>query len=256
MSLRVVLIALVITLVAADCDFPPRFWCDSKAIARECGVEFQCARQSWVDESEVKPVRLDLYMESLCPDCINFVDTMLYPTWKKFAGTNIMALHAYPYGNAHEVLDQTTGLWNFTCQHGKNECTGNLIENCVQKYTNFDTMKYFPIFYCMESSADPVAAARKCVTSAGLNWDTIKKCASGKEGNVLMHATAEVTGRLDPPHKYVPWIVVNGIHTETIQQEAQNNLPKLLCDMYKGPKPAQCSDYETNMNLRVTYRDD
>ena len=33
-----------------------------------------------------------------------------------------------------------------------------------------------------------------------------------------MHAIANRTESLDPAHKYVPWIVVDGVHTEEVKQ--------------------------------------
>lgn len=247
--------AFVALTSASECDLPPRFWCDSKQIASKCGVELQCAEQFWVEDDEVQPVMLELYFESLCPGCRHFITTMLYPTWKKFLDTKILKIQLYPYGNAHEKKNATTGLWDYTCQHGPEECVGNLIENCIQKYTMNDPMKYFPIFYCMESADNPITAAEMCVTKAGLKWSDVNTCANGKEGNTLMHNSAMMTDKLNPPHKYVPWVVVNGEHTESLQQEAQDNLPKLLCDTYKGTKPVQCKDYMQTQPLLVTYKD-
>ena len=34
-------------------------------------------------------------------------------------------------------------------------------------------------------------------------------------------------------HKYVPWVTVNGIHTEDIQSKAQDDLVGLICSTYK-----------------------
>ena len=41
------------------------------------------------------------------------------------------------------------------------------------------------------------------------------------------------TESLDPPHQYVPWIVINGEHTNELQTEAQTNLVALVCKEYK-----------------------
>ena len=57
-------------------------------------------------------------------------------------------------------------------------------------------------------------------------------CAKGDLGNQLEHKMAEITGKLNPPHKYVPWIVANGQHTEDMQHQAQGNLLKFVCDLY------------------------
>jgi interferon gamma-inducible protein 30 len=37
------------------------------------------------------------------------------------------------------------------------------------------------------------------------------------QGKSLMHKNAEATAALNPPHKFVPWIVINGQHTDEIQ---------------------------------------
>lgn len=51
------------------------------------------------------------------------------------------------------------------------------------------------------------------------------------------------TEALNPKHTYVPWITLEGVHTEEIQNEAENNLVGLICKTYKGPKPSACQKY-------------
>ena len=41
------------------------------------------------------------------------------------------------------------------------------------------------------------------------------------------------TESLDPPHNFVPWIVVDGEHDNEIQQAAMDNLLALVCKLYK-----------------------
>ena len=43
------------------------------------------------------------------------------------AGLGVLNVGLYPYGNAEETK-KADGSWKFTCQHGKHECLGNLIE--------------------------------------------------------------------------------------------------------------------------------
>ena len=69
------------------------------------------------------------------------------------------------------------------------------------------------------------------------------------------------TESLDPPHNYVPWVVVDGEHNNEIQQAAMDNLLALVCKLYKvvvvkslnlgnkifilqGTKPTECDDSE------------
>ena len=39
----------------------------------------------------------------------------------------------------------------------------------------------------------------------------------GSEGNKIMHELAEATDSLNPPHLYVPWIVMDGVHNKTVE---------------------------------------
>jgi interferon gamma-inducible protein 30 len=41
------------------------------------------------------------------------------------------------------------------------------------------------------------------------------------------------TESLRPAHKYVPWVTVNGQHTEAMEDAALNDLVKLICQTYK-----------------------
>ena len=58
------------------------------------------------------------------------------------------------------------------------------------------------------------------------------------------------TQALDPPHKYVPWVTLEGVnHTEKIQNQARNDLIELICKTYKGnPKPPAC---QTHSNVKI-----
>ena len=59
------------------------------------------------------------------------------------------------------------------------------------------------------------------------------ECANGKMGNKLLYSSALLTDRLKPPKNYIPWIVINGVHTDEIQTKAETDLVKLICEFYK-----------------------
>lgn len=86
-----------------------------------------------------------------------------------------MNLRLIPFGNAKE--SQKDGKWVFECQHGAEECYGNLLEACIIHVNNYQVDKYLPAIHCIESADDPIQAARGCVTNNHMNFDQIHKCA-------------------------------------------------------------------------------
>jgi interferon gamma-inducible protein 30 len=52
-------------------------------------------------------------------------------------------------------------------------------------------------------------------------------------GNQLQHIYAVRTENLQPQHQYVPWVTINGVHTEPMEREAERDLVKLICQTYK-----------------------
>jgi len=188
------------------------------------------------------PVKVELFYESLCPGCRHFITTMLYPTFDKLRDTGVMEVVMYPYGNAKQAQNPD-GSWNFTCQHDVPECNGNLLEVCIMKYLDWDSVKYLPVVECMEAAADPISSAQGCVKKhSNLSFDQIQTCAKGPEGNKLEHQMGEKTDNLDPSHTYVPWVVVNDQHTNALQSAAMTDLLALVCKLYQGTKPAECTE--------------
>ncbi|GFN89451.1 interferon-gamma-inducible lysosomal thiol reductase [Plakobranchus ocellatus] len=194
----------------------------------------QC--NEWTDTAN--KVELALYYESLSPECQRFITGTLYPNFAKLR--SIMNLTLVPYGKTRErqVHDQ----YFFTCEHGEEECIGNLIQTCTIALVG-DVNKYFPFINCMEASElKPADAAEKCAIKFPVPLENITDCSKSYIGNGLEHKMAKKTRALKPPLSYVPWITVNGVHTEDIEKEAESDLVKLICDAYKGPKPQVCDE--------------
>ena len=45
---------------------------------------------------------------------------------------------------------------------------------------------------------------------------------------------AVATENLQPAHTYVPWVVVNGAHSQTTESAVQANMVRYVCSIYKG----------------------
>ncbi len=87
-----------------------------------------------VISDSASPVQVNLYYETLCPYCKTFVINQLAPVDAKLKKTGIMSLSMFPYGNARYVVHNSTQDVTFTCQHGVEECKGNMI--LVRKWIN------------------------------------------------------------------------------------------------------------------------
>jgi len=129
--------------------------------------------------------------------------------------------------------------WQFNCQHGTNECWGNLFHSClIDKYPRKED--HFPIIQCtMSYNINIQDSARLCSNKYNIEFNQIQDCVSSSQANFRMHSYADMTERARIG--YTPWIVINSQHTTEIQNKAGNNLIEYVCSLYKGlSKPYAC----------------
>lgn len=167
---------------------------------------------------------------------------------------DIVDLSIWPYGNAKESQN-SDGTWTFTCQHGTNECIGNMYEACaIEHYPAIGAggiPAYLGFFGCLEKSgaAGNLKTAQNCAASNGIDWSVIDACAgsnpavgSPTDGNPLMHSIAVATNSLQPPHQFTPWVVLDGKPLTSAQISL--SLTRLVCNAYTGTPPPGCSNFE------------
>ena len=73
----------------------------------------------------------------------------------------------------------------------------------------------------------------QCADKTKLDYTKIGSCVESRVGNQLQHTYAVLTDNLQPAHQYVPWVTINGEHTEDMEEEAEKDLIGLLCKTYK-----------------------
>ncbi|RMC00887.1 hypothetical protein DUI87_22573 [Hirundo rustica rustica] len=195
---------------APGCDHPAHRWCSSRDIAAACQVQSRCPS---LPHPAAAPVELSLYYESLCPACREFLVLKLFPTWLLLP-EEMLSITLVPYGNAQACL--------------------------MHEAKNFST--YFPVIFCLESGSSVTENLEAClkIYAPELDSGRIAACVQGDTGVALMHHNAQVTEALEPPHQYVPWITVNGKHTDELQALAEASLLGLVCHLYQGEKPEIC----------------
>ena len=109
-----------------------------------------------------------------------------------------------------------------------------MVQVCLMSHLSWDTWASLDAIMCMESTEEPDETARICVRDlTKLDYSTIADCAGGREGNGLLHLMGTKTRDLKPKHRYLPWVVVNGSHDETVQKEAETDLLELVCRLYQ-----------------------
>lgn len=183
--------------------------------------------------SSVKKVRLDLYYESLCPYSDEFIVKDL-PVIFQNGLIDIVDIGLYPWGNARLKPNNS-----FTCQHGPNECLLNTVEACaIDAWPKLDD--HFPFIYCVEKLVynGKYRQWETCFSELGLDSKPIDDCYKGEEGTKLDLKYAALTASLEPPHEYVPWVVVDG---EPLLED-YDQFVSFICKAYKGPVPSACKE--------------
>ncbi|CAG2103651.1 unnamed protein product [Medioppia subpectinata] len=71
-----------------------------------------------------------------------------------------------------------------------------------------------------------------CAETLSMNWTQIKDCIDGSHGDRLLVAHSHRTFNLSPQHHFIPWIIVDGTHTQEFQQRSQMNLMQYMCETY------------------------
>ncbi|XP_059626435.1 gamma-interferon-responsive lysosomal thiol protein-like [Cornus florida] len=185
-------------------------------------------------------VTLALYYETLCPYCSNFIVnylTRLFDTGL----ISVVDLKLVPYGNAKIRSNNT-----ITCQHGPWECLLNTIESCaIHVWPGLN--EHFPFIYCIETLVyeGNYTQWESCFEKLGLDQTPITNCYNSGCGKELELQYAEETDNLKPPHKFVPWVTVDG---EPLGDDYRNFI-SYICKAYKSTKvPGACSSLSFKTN--------
>jgi len=177
---------------------------------------------SMMDIPPKNQINITLDYEADCPFCYEYIEGPLAtPFFINALKSRKIGLTMLPYGNAQ--------AWD-KCQHGEKECKHNLLEACVLHYIP-DTLIHLPLIQCMEKKffedkkdkkKSPLDALKACTDNYISEITSCYGDGKGKEGRALIEKIAAQT---DKSHRYVPWVIINGVH----DLAAQNALPQAIC---------------------------
>ncbi|XP_059642898.1 gamma-interferon-responsive lysosomal thiol protein-like [Cornus florida] len=176
-------------------------------------------------------VSMSLYYEALCPYCANFIVNDL----QKILTTDLLSilnLRLVPWGNAAFKDDKT-----WACQHGPDECLLDTVEACAINVHDLGT--HFRFIRCVErlNLENRHTEWQSCFRTGGLNPKPIADCYNTGLGFLLERRYADETARLNPPHQYVPWVLVNNVPIGVDYR----NFVAYVCKAYRGPSiPIAC----------------
>ncbi|KAJ8535621.1 hypothetical protein K7X08_023341 [Anisodus acutangulus] len=99
-------------------------------------------------------------------------------------------------------------LW---MQHGPAECFLDTVEACALDAWP-DLNEHFPFIYCVESLIyhKNYTQWETCFEKLNLKANLVTDCVGSERGKELELRYAAQTNALQPPHKFVPWVVVDG----------------------------------------------
>jgi interferon gamma-inducible protein 30 len=186
------------------------------------------------------PIKIEILIESLCKDCMSFFENSFKLFFQNTENNKLADVTFFPFGNADEKKEGDK--WHFICQHGREECFGNVIQVCGLSKLKDQEEKYkFLICMYKESSlsSNHEENIKKCLTQD--KYQSILLCAKGDEGNRLQHEVASKSKE----HKHVPYVFINGIHSKENERRVIDNLLKFVCDQHSD-KPESCKSLSNN----------
>ncbi|XP_054158831.1 gamma-interferon-inducible lysosomal thiol reductase-like [Oppia nitens] len=193
-------------------------------------------------------IQIGAYIESLCPDSRDFVNQQLWPTYEalKAESPPVISVNLVPFGNADMTFvsnSTTQPMLTYTCQHKGQECLGNIIQSCA--FIKLDLDKSLGLTNCMFKSTNwrtPYQSSAQCAKDLNIDFTVLSDCANSLEGLAIEYFMSGQTRSLEPKHNWIPWVTLNGVHTQQIQDEATTDLLGLICKTYRGsttPKACQ-----------------
>ncbi|XP_058825799.1 GILT-like protein 3 [Topomyia yanbarensis] len=173
---------------------------DSESYSSLAGISR--TTRSLADDDKLK---VTVYYETLCPDSVSFITYQLVPAWGRYRAQ--MDLKLVPFGKSY-IDESNPSRPVYHCQHGRKECTLNILHGCILDKLPFD--KAFAVVGCLMQSMR--TSFDKCIVLHETAKAEIQECARGNQGAKLYKRFSDETNRVATPLSFVPTIEVNGVY--------------------------------------------
>jgi len=199
--------------------------------------------------------KLEIHYETLCPYCSSLIGESLRSIWQDeefqeridiamFPAGNVMAVPVSQVSEGYkffhgEIHDRRLD-YIFQCQHGEQECLGNMIQACIMKVESKPS-DHLPFLFCMEAGAatgDSIEkVAFECMQETHVDVEEVLNCTQTKAANDMMFLISNYSNSLSPQRTYVPWVTIDGEHFEDADA---GDLLGPLCKTLSPPLPSAC----------------
>ena len=78
---------------------------------------------------------------------------------------------------------------------------------------------------------DVAQSTFRCCSLHDISFDKIETCAKSALGNSLLYGAGVLTHSLTPRVNWIPWLVIDNIHTKTTQKDAEADLLGFLKEL-------------------------
>lgn len=208
-------------------------------------------------------INIQVFYETKCPQSLNFLNTTLRAVWSNNELSAAFTISMLPYGDAQTIpaaqVSEGYKFWHpeaadsdflnvHVCQHGAEECLGNLVQACAIHL--LPPSKHLGLIFCM--AAKPEYSIEKssyeCMTSQDINITQVADCVRSPIGNQLMTNFAEETQQLKG-RQGLPWVMVDKTHLAN-----ENQLMQYVCSKLDN-NPSSCSVFlRPDDRFQVMYK--
>ncbi|OQR69501.1 GILT protein C02D5.2-like [Tropilaelaps mercedesae] len=182
-----------------------------------------------------------IYYETLCPDSQKLLVQQVIRAQNRFGSS--VKFDLVPYGFAEYRLNN--GELSFKCQHGPNECKGNMLHACAISYYPSQSEDVVRFAACtMRHGTRLLDFIDECAMIHQLSASVLRECATTKKGRELLRKMGDETNaaaaKLFPNTRRFKFIPSTFIDGNAHVQDSIDDLPATIC-LAAVEKPKQCT---------------